>query len=46
MSNKPKTQKKYIQDGYSHPLIKEIETQIEEDHQSIIPTYQPFKPNH
>jgi hypothetical protein len=32
-------------DGFSHPLIKNIEEPVMEDHTRVIPSYQPILPN-
>lgn len=31
--------------GYSHPLVKNLEEPVEEDHQIVLPSYQPIIPN-
>lgn len=36
---------KLAQQLYSHPLLKQVDSVIEEDHSQIIPTYFKLKPN-
>ena len=33
-------------DNYPHPIVKNTQLYIEETHETVIPTYQPFIPSH